>query len=64
MERDEDQASIDRALEQVAGSEAFRQLAARYPYARVELTVQDGCYVSGSLRVTARPARRRSRSSA
>lgn len=61
MERDEDQAGIERVLEHLAECEAFRQLAARYPFARVELTVQEGCYVSGSLRVTARPTRRRGR---
>lgn len=61
MERDEHQMSIERVLEHLAECEAFQQLAARYPYARVELTVQEGYCVSGSLRVTARPARRQAR---
>ena len=61
MEQDERQLTIEHMLQQLADNPQFAALAERYPFAEISMSVQDGYYVSGSLRVTARPRRRSGR---
>lgn len=58
MESPETFETMEAMLQRLTETLPFERLARHYPYAEILLNIQDGCYVTGHVRVTTRAVSR------